>query len=146
MGFPFLTFETGISANFDVRWNVVQPWRARQAHSRSNSPMTSHNLSAKQSRKVASKVHFRYILHILGKNEKNNQTPHWGRESGIQSSCPRLQHPWLVKSRHGLQILDTQMRFPSPSLNVQLDSINLFSNVVIDSNIPLKSLYLVQAT
>ena len=47
MGFPrlslnvvldsiILTPETGISANFDVRRNVVPPWRVRQAHSGSN--------------------------------------------------------------------------------------------------------------
>ena len=27
---------------------------------------------------------------FLDKNEKNNQSPHWGRDSGIPSSCPRL--------------------------------------------------------
>ena len=27
---------------------------------------------------------------FLGKNEKNNQTSHWGRDSGIQSSCLRF--------------------------------------------------------
>ena len=27
---------------------------------------------------------------FLDKNEKNNQTPHWGRDSGIPSSCPRF--------------------------------------------------------
>ena len=27
---------------------------------------------------------------FLGKNEKNNQTPHWGRDSGIPSSCLRF--------------------------------------------------------
>ena len=54
MGFPrpslnvvldsiILTLETGISANFDVRRNVVPPWRVRQAHSGSNSLMTSQN-------------------------------------------------------------------------------------------------------
>ena len=85
-----LTLETGISANFDVRRNVVPPWRVRQAHSGRNSPMTSQNVNAKQSRKVASSVRFRHILHILGKNEKNNQSPNWGRDSGIPSSCPRF--------------------------------------------------------
>ena len=87
MGFPspslnvvldsiILTLETGISANFDVRRNVVPPSRVRQAHSGSNSPMTSQNVNAKQSRNVASSGRFRHILHILDKNEKNNQTPH----------------------------------------------------------------------
>ena len=28
---------------------------------------------------------------FLGKNEKNNQSPHWGRDSGIRSSCPRFE-------------------------------------------------------
>ena len=27
---------------------------------------------------------------FLGKNEKNNQSPHWGRDSGIPSLCPRF--------------------------------------------------------
>ena len=27
---------------------------------------------------------------FLGKNEKNNQSPHLGRDSGIPSSCPRF--------------------------------------------------------
>ena len=27
---------------------------------------------------------------FLDKNEKNNQTPRWGRDSGIPSSCPRF--------------------------------------------------------
>ena len=49
---------------------------------------------------------------FLGKNEKNNQTPHWGRDSGIS------------KPRRGLQIFDTWMGFPRPSLNVVLDSIS----------------------
>ena len=40
-GLGFLILETGISANFDVRRNVVPPCRVRQAHSGSNSPMTS---------------------------------------------------------------------------------------------------------
>ena len=60
-----LTLETGISANFNVRRNVVPPWRVRQAHSGSNSPMTSQNVNAKQSRKVASRVRFKHILHIF---------------------------------------------------------------------------------
>ena len=64
--FRFLTLETGMSANFDVRRNVVPPWRVRQAHSGSNSPMTSQNVNAKQSRKVASSGRFRHILHIFG--------------------------------------------------------------------------------
>ena len=64
-GKPFLTLETGISANFDVRRNVVPPCRVRQAHSGSNSPMTSQDVNAKQSRKVASSGRFRHILHIF---------------------------------------------------------------------------------
>ena len=61
----FLTLETGISANFDVRRNVVPPWRVRQAHSGSNSLMTSQIVNAKQSRKVASRVRFNHILPIF---------------------------------------------------------------------------------
>ena len=48
-------------------------------------------------------------------------------EGGTWKSHPfvqDLQHPGLGKPRRGLQILDTQMRFPLPSLNVVLDSIN----------------------
>ena len=52
--------------------------------------MTSQNVNAKQSRKVASSVCVRYILHILDKNEKNKQSPHWGRDEEIPSSCPRF--------------------------------------------------------
>ena len=43
----FLTLETGISADFDFKRNVVPPWRVRQAHSGSNSPMTSQNVNTK---------------------------------------------------------------------------------------------------
>ena len=49
-------------------------------------------------------------------------------EGGTRESHPRvqdLQHPRLGKPRRGLQILDTRMGFPRPSLNVVLDSINL---------------------
>ena len=106
-GHIFLTLETGISANFDVRRNVVPPWRVRQAHSGSNSPMTSQNVNAKQSRKVASRVRFKHFLHILVKNGKNNQTPHWGRDSGIPSSCLRFAtsttrqaSSWIANLRH----------------------------------------------
>ena len=48
-------------------------------------------------------------------------------EGGTRESHPRvqdLQHPRLSKPRPGLQILDTRMGFPRPSLNVVLDSIN----------------------
>ena len=40
-------------------------------------------------------------------------------------SVQDLQDPRLGKPRRGLQILDTRIRFPRPSLNVVLDSINL---------------------
>ena len=49
-------------------------------------------------------------------------------EGGTRESQLRvqdLQHPRLGKPRRGLQILDTRMGFPRPSLNVVLDSINL---------------------
>ena len=49
-------------------------------------------------------------------------------EGGTRESYPRvedLQRPWLDKPRRGLQILDTRMKFPRPSLIVVLDSINL---------------------
>ena len=56
-------------------------------------------------------------------------------EGGMRESHPRVQdlkHPRLGKPRRGLQILDTWMGFPRPSLNVVLDSISSFRNVVID--------------
>ena len=49
-------------------------------------------------------------------------------EEGTRESHPRvhdLQHPRLGKPRRGLQILDSRMGFPRPSLNVVLDSISL---------------------
>ena len=49
-------------------------------------------------------------------------------EVGTRESHPRvqdLQHPRLGKPRRGLQILDTRMGFPCPSLNVVLDSVSL---------------------
>ena len=57
-------------------------------------------------------------------------------EEGTRESHPRVQdllHPRLGKPRRGLQILDTRMGFPRPSLNVVLDSISPFRSVVIDS-------------
>ena len=48
-------------------------------------------------------------------------------ERGMRESHPRVQdllHPRLGKPRRGLQILDTRMGFPRPSLNVVLDSIS----------------------
>ena len=57
-------------------------------------------------------------------------------EGGTQESHPRvqdLQHPRLGKPRRGLQILDSRMGFPSPSLNVVLDSIILvYLTLIID--------------
>ena len=52
-------------------------------------------------------------------------------EGGTRESHPRvqdLQHPRLGKPRRGLQIFDTRMGFPRPSLNVVLDSINHHPN------------------
>ena len=52
-------------------------------------------------------------------------------EGGTRESHPRvqdLQHPRLGKPRRGLQIFDTRMGFPRPSLNVVLDSINPSTN------------------
>ena len=80
----------------------------------------SQNVNAKQSWKVSSSVPFRHILH---KNEKNNQSPHWWRDEGIPSSCPRFATSTPLR---GLQILGTRMGFPRPSLNVVLDYFNLF--------------------
>ena len=51
-------------------------------------------------------------------------------EGGTRESHPRVQdllHQRLGKPSRGLQILDTRMGFPRPSLNVVLDSISLKS-------------------
>ena len=44
---------------------------------------------------------------FLGKNEKNNQSPHWGRDSGIPSLCPifatstiRQASSWIANLGH----------------------------------------------
>ena len=78
-----LTLETRISAKFDVRRNVVPPWRVRQAH---YGRITSMPNSLEKSCLVC-------VLHLfctfLDKNEKNNPSPRWGRDEGILSSCPR---------------------------------------------------------
>ena len=50
-------------------------------------------------------------------------------EGGTRESHPRVQnwqHPRLGRPRIGLQILNTRMGFPHPSLNVVLDSISPF--------------------
>ena len=65
---------------------------------------------------------------LLGNNDKiiNHHI-----EGGTRESHPRvqdLQYPRLGKPRRGLQILDTRMGFPRPSLNVVLDSINNIRN------------------
>ena len=86
--FRNLTCMLSISAKFDVRLNVVPPWRARQAHSRSKLLMTSQNVNSKQSRKVRLMCFLFLFCEFLDKNEKNNQSPYWRREMGILSSCP----------------------------------------------------------
>ena len=63
---------------------------------------------------------------FLDKNEKKIKHH---IEEGTRESHPRVQdllHPRLGKPRRGLQILDTRMGFPRPSLNVVLDSISLY--------------------
>ena len=48
-------------------------------------------------------------------------------KGGTRESYPRvkdLQHPRLSKPRHRLQIVNTRIGFPPPSLNLVLDSIN----------------------
>ena len=48
-----------------------------------------------------------------------------------RTSTPNnLEKSRLGKPRRGLQILDTRMGFPCPSLNVVLDSINLSSILI----------------
>ena len=63
-------------------------------------------------------------------------------EGGTRESHPRVQdllHPRLGKPRRGLQILDTRMGFPRPSLNVVLDSINLYRNRCERRRVPCRS-------
>ena len=90
---------------------VIHLWRHRTS--------TPNNLE---------KSHLVWVLDIfcifLDKNEKiiNHHI-----EGGTRESHPcvqDLQHIRLGKPRCGLQILDTRMGFPCPSLNVVLDSIN----------------------
>ena len=60
--------------------------------------------------------------------DKNEKIINHHIEGGTRESHPRvrdLQHPRRGKPRRGLQILDTWMGFPRPSLNVVLDSISL---------------------
>ena len=75
------------------------------------------------------KLHLVCVLYLfcifLDQNEKNNQSPHWGRDEGILSSCPRFAKSQLGMPCLGLQILDTWMGLPCPSLNVVLDFISL---------------------
>ena len=44
-----------------------------------------------------------------------------------------VRSPFPSNQYFGLEILDTRMGFPRPSLNVVLDSIGSYRNVVIDS-------------
>ena len=135
-----LTLETGISANLTSGemlshpkgWDkpipkVIHLWRHRTS--------TPNNLE--KSRLVC-------VLGIFyqGIKKKNlhstlDFTHFWTRmrkiinhhiEGGTLESHPRVQdllHPRLGKPRRGLQILDTWMGFPRPSLDVVLDSISL---------------------
>ena len=112
------------------RRNVVPPWRARQAHSGSNSPMTSQNVNAKQSRKVTSSVRFRHICTFLDKIEKNNQSPNWGRDSGIPSSCPRFATSMTQQALSWIANLGHSDGIPSSLCNVVIDSINLGCAVI----------------
>ena len=62
-------------------------------------------------------------------------------EGGTRESHPRvqdLQHPRLDKPRRGLQILDTWMGFPRPSLNVVFDSISPGSLKRTETKMPLR--------
>ena len=67
---------------------------------------------------------------FLGKNEKNNQSPHWGRDSGIPSSCPRFATSTTRQASSCIAKLG-HSGFPRPSLNVVLDSIILSNNLKI---------------
>ena len=87
----FLTLETGISANFDVRRNVVPTLQGEKSPFWKVIHLWCHRTSMPNN---LEKSHLVCVLYIfwtfLGKNEKNNQSPHWGRDSGIPSSCPRF--------------------------------------------------------
>ena len=107
IGQVFLTLETRISAiltsgemlSHPGGWDkpipeVIHLWR--------------HRTSAPNNQE---KSRLWCVLNIfctfLGKNEKNNQTPHWGRDSGIPSSCLRFAtsttrqaSSWIANLRH----------------------------------------------
>ena len=70
-----------------------------------NRTSTQNNLE--KSRLVCVLCLFFTFIHS---NEENNQSSHWVRDDGIGKSC------------RGLQILDTWVWFPSPSLNVVFDA------------------------
>ena len=125
----FLTLETAISATFNVRQNVVPPWRVWQAHSGSKSSMNlevNHLWTSMQNN--LEKLHlvciliFISILHsFTQEQEKKSITTlmeGWGNPILVSKICNG-------KPRRGLQILDMQMGIPRPPLNMVLDSINL---------------------
>ena len=73
---------------------VIHLWRHRKS--------TPNNLEKSRLGCV-----FNIFCTILGKNEKNNQTPHWGRDSGIPSSWQRFAtsttrqaSSWIANLRH----------------------------------------------
>ena len=83
--------------------------------------MSSQNQNTKQYTKVAYRVRFRHILHIRKIINHHN-------ERGTRESDPivqDLQHPRLDKPRRGLQISNTLMGVPRPSLNEVIDYIIL---------------------
>ena len=60
---------------------------------------------------------------FLGKNEKNNQSPHWGRDSGIPSSCPRFAtsttrqaSSWIANLGHSERIPESFPQFATTRL------------------------------
>ena len=94
---PILT--SGEMLSYPGGWDkpipeVIHLWRHRTS--------TPNNLE---------KSRLGYVLIIfctfLGKNKKNNQTSHWGRDSGIPSSCLRFAtsttrqaSSWIANLRH----------------------------------------------
>ena len=90
--------------------NVVSPSRVGQAHS------GTYDVKECQRQNNLEKLCGMCVLDIfctfLDKNEKNNQSPHWGRDKGNPILVSQdLQHPRLGKPRRGLHILDTRMGF-----------------------------------
>ena len=62
---------------------------------------------------------------FIDRNEKNNQSPHWGRNKGILSWCPRFTTSTTRQASSWIASLGHLDGIPSSIPHVVLDSINL---------------------